>query len=930
MVNSASSDTQSGTILVRTPLDYDSPFSLSLLAEGDLVVLGTIRNSNTVGGDINLVAGWDGITGASTFDSGVFDAATLGSQTLFGKATNAAYVLNGVPFDTTGSVFIGMDTMQDGVGVGALTGDTRVYANSVVLRGSDNADAFNSFAQLGYNANGVVSDLATGTISVRAESDISLLSGTNFAAAAQIGHGGLNPQPEVASLDVNAAIVVELGGDLTMQSSGSTTAYTLIGHGTFDFGTNRTGGDRAGDITITAGGEISLEDNNFGSGAYIGHADPVFDAISSGDLKITAASIDQDASSTVAPGDDGAIDFSMLGEDLVYGNVEVTTVNSGLRLIGSTGSSSCECSDVTSAQGMIIRTSDALVLDSTFFYSNLGSGSIALVAGDGFFNEAGEAPLSTSDGKWVIYSTRPDKNTGDIGNLAHDFLAFGTAFDPSDPFGSTLPAGNGSVYSDAPVVTVESLTSIYGGLVATPGVTVTLNSDSSTISSTDFGFTVGSGFLDTSLVTFSSSGAINAGSYAGALTANISSDSGAVLSGVIFNVGTLTVDRAVLTGTLLSTPTKVYDGTTIANLTAGDISLSGFVASEGAVVTQTAGAFATADASSSTAVTVTLAPGDFTADSSTDLTNYLLPTTVVGSGAITQASLSGSIIGTPTKVYDGTTAAVLTGTDYLLTGFISGEGATVTQAAGSYATANASDSVAVSVTLAAGDFTADSGTNLANYVLPTVASGAGVISQAALSGSIIGTPTKVYDGTTAAVLTAANLLLSGFVTGEGASVTPVGGTYASADASATNSVTVTLAAGDFTADSGTNLANYVLPTVASGAGVISQAALSGSIIGTPTKVYDGTTAAVLTAANLLLSGFVEGEGASVTPVGGTYASADASATNSVTVTLAAGDFTADSGTNLANYVLPTVASGAGVISQAALSGVDHRDADEGL
>ncbi len=73
-----------------------------------------------------------------------------------------------------------------------------------------------------------------------------------------------------------------------------------------------------------------------------------------------------------------------------------------------------------------------------------------------------------------------------------------------------------------------------------------------------------------------------------------------------------------------------------------------------------------------------------------------------------------------------------------------------------------------------------------------------------------------------------------------------------------------------------------------------------------------------------------GEGASVTPVGGTYASANASATNSVTVTLAAGDFTADSGTNLANYVLPTVASGAGVISQAALSGVDHRDADEGL
>ncbi|NWP61428.1 hypothetical protein GY994_23320, partial [Escherichia coli] len=78
------------------------------------------------------------------------------------------------------------------------------------------------------------------------------------------------------------------------------------------------------------------------------------------------------------------------------------------------------------------------------------------------------------------------------------------------------------------------------------------------------------------------------------------------------------------------------------------------------------------------------------------------------------------------RVYDGTDDAILAGANYQLTGFVTGEGATVTQTAGSYDSVNAG-SRTVDVLLAAGDFTANAGTDLANYVLPTMATGAGTI-----------------------------------------------------------------------------------------------------------------------------------------------------------------------------------------------------------
>jgi hypothetical protein len=64
---------------------------------------------------------------------------------------------------------------------------------------------------------------------------------------------------------------------------------------------------------------------------------------------------------------------------------------------------------------------------------------------------------------------------------------------------------------------------------------------------------------------------------------------------------------------------------------------------------------------------------------------------------------------------------------------------------------------------------------------------------------------------------------------------------------------------------------------------------------------------------------VNGQGATVTQTSGTYASADAGANDTVTATLASGNFSAANGTLLSNYILPTSAMGAGTINQAPLT-----------
>ena len=118
------------------------------------------------------------------------------------------------------------------------------------------------------------------------------------------------------------------------------------------------------------------------------------------------------------------------------------------------------------------------------------------------------------------------------------------------------------------------------------------------------------------------------------------------------------------------------------------------------------------------------------------------------------------------------------------------------------------------------------------------------VTAAPLTASIIGDPTKTYDGTISTTLIQANFSLSGLVGTQSFTVTPTVGTYNSKDVTAATTVMASLSPNDFTPGSGTVASNYILPTTASGAGTITPKALTYSGLSAPaSKVYDGTTTA---------------------------------------------------------------------------------------
>lgn len=92
--------------------------------------------------------------------------------------------------------------------------------------------------------------------------------------------------------------------------------------------------------------------------------------------------------------------------------------------------------------------------------------------------------------------------------------------------------------------------------------------------------------------------------------------------------------------------------------------------------------------------------------------------------------------------------------------------------------------------------------------------------------------------------------------------------------------------------------------------------LTASIVGDPTRPYDGSDVATLSAANFSLDGLVGSDSFTVTRTVGAYNSPDVAGASTVSASLAAGDFAAGAATNAANYTLPTTASGPGHITQA--------------
>jgi hypothetical protein len=244
---------------------------------------------------------------------------------------------------------------------------------------------------------------------------------------------------------------------------------------------------------------------------------------------------------------------------------------------------------------------------------------------------------------------------------------------------------------------------------------------------------------------------------------------------------TAAITTATLTLSGLSAQNKVYDSTATATLT-GTAKLVGIVGADQVNLNGTAvGAFATRTAGTAKSVNVT-----GLSLTGADSANYTLIEPVL-SGDITSANLTITGLSASNKIYDGTTAATLSGTP-TLAGIIGTDQVSLSGTAiGTFATRTAGSAKSVNVT----GLTL-SGADAANYNLtqPTLNAN---ITQAALTVTGISADNKVYDGTTAATIHTGAAALAGVSGSDTVSLnrTAALGTFADAAAGTAKSVTVT-------------------------------------------------------------------------------------------------------------------------------------------
>jgi hypothetical protein len=282
---------------------------------------------------------------------------------------------------------------------------------------------------------------------------------------------------------------------------------------------------------------------------------------------------------------------------------------------------------------------------------------------------------------------------------------------------------------------------------------------------------------------YSAGGSVNVGNYV--LTAsNLATVSGYTTNydpskTIIYNSGNINITPKVLTVSGTAVASKTYDGTTVATLTNGQ--LVGVVATDiSSISLVQSGSFSSANAGLAVTVTANNALTGSVAS------NYVLTQPSGLSANITAAPVTISGLTAANKVYDTTSATTLTGTQVVL-GLLGSDTATLsgTATAGTFASANAGNAIAVSANLSSLSL---SNTNY--YVAGVTSPLSANITPAPVTISGLTASNKVYDTTTAATLTGTKTVFGLLSTDTSTVSGNTTATFASANAGSAIGVTV--------------------------------------------------------------------------------------------------------------------------------------------
>ncbi|MED5596975.1 YDG domain-containing protein [Janthinobacterium sp. P210006] len=372
--------------------------------------------------------------------------------------------------------------------------------------------------------------------------------------------------------------------------------------------------------------------------------------------------------------------------------------------------------------------------------------------------------------------------------------------------------------------------------------------------------------------------------------------------GLTGNIGKATISG--VTGIVAGN--KVYDGSAAASLNTAGAAFSGMVAGDNLTVSGASGSFADKNAGNGKTVNVSgIVLGG------TDAGNYNLASDTAASSAnisakaLTLTGLSGG-----NKVYDGTVNASLTGGT--LNGLVNAETLAFVVQGASYSDKNAGTGKTITV----GGVTLNDGTGLAsNYTLSAPASLTGDITKATISGiSGLTALDKVYNGNLNVSLSPSLAVINGKIAGDDVQLFSANGAFTDKNVGSNKTVNITNIA-----LSGSDLGNYNFTNnAASATASITPKAVTLSGVTAGNKVYDGTTAAVLSGGTL--NGMVAGETLGFSGGVGTFSDKNAGTGKLVTIS---GTVLQD-GTGLArNYAFTSPGNVSANIGKASISSVTN-------